>query len=92
MGIIVGFYPLATRLPADALVPIGWVAVGDPAEILPPERHDEIWGLQEPLEFPKTVFGVERPPPGSTNMPEITRRYLGQLQRHREDRIIDQTR
>jgi len=38
------------------------------------------------------VFGVERPPPGSTNMPEITRRYLGQLQRHREDRIIDQTR
>lgn len=87
-----GTVHLSTRLPADSLVPIGWVAVGDPAEILPPERHDEIWGLQEPLEFPKTVFGVERPPPGSTNMPEITRRYLGQLQRHREDRIIDRTR
>lgn len=86
-----GTVHLSTRRPADGQVPIGWVAAGDPAEIPPPERHDEIWGLQEPLEFPKTVFGVERPPPGSTNMPEITRRYLGQLQRHREDRIIDQT-
>ena len=38
------------------------------------------------------VFGVERPPPGATNMPEITRRYLGQLQRHRRDRIIDHMR
>ncbi len=87
-----GTVHLATRLPADGLVPIGWVAVGDPAEILPPERHDEIWKRQEPLDFPKTVFGLERAPPGSTNMPEMTRRYLGQLQRHRGDRIIDETR
>lgn len=87
-----GTVHLATRLPADGLVPIGWVAVGDPADILPPERHDEIWKRQEPLDFPKTVFGLERAPPGSTNMPEMTRRYLGQLQRHRGDRIIDETR
>ena len=86
-----GTVHLATRLPADGLVPIGWVAVGDPAEILPPERHDEIWKRQEPLDFPKTVFGLERAPPGSTNMPEMTRRYLGQLQRHRGDRIVDET-
>lgn len=87
-----GTVHLATRLPPDGLVPIGWVAVGDPAEILPPERHDEIWRLQEPLDFPKFVFGVERPPPGETNMPEITRRYLGLLHRHREDRTIDRMR
>jgi len=86
-----GTVHLRTRLPADGLVPIGWVAVGDPAEILPPERHDEIWKRQEPLDFPKTVFGLERAPPGSTNMPEMTRRYLGQLQRHRGDRIVDET-
>ena len=83
-----GTVHLSTRLAADAVVPIGWVAVGDPAEILPPDRHEEIWRLQEPLDFPKTVFGVERPPHGSTNMPEITRRYLRLLQRHRGDRII----
>jgi len=84
-----GTVHLSTRLPADAVVPIGWVAVGDPAEILPPDRHDEIWKLQEPLDFPKTVFGVDRPAPGATNMPEITRRYLGLLRRHRGDRVID---
>lgn len=87
-----GTVHLATRLPADGMVPIGWVAVGDPAEILPPDRHEEIWKRQEPLDFPKAVFGVERAAPGSSNMPEITRRYLGQLHRHREDRIVDRTR
>jgi carbonic anhydrase/acetyltransferase-like protein (isoleucine patch superfamily) len=86
-----GTVHLATRLADDSVVPIGWVAVGDPAEILPPDRHDEIWRLQEPLNFPKFVFGVKRPPPGSTNMPEITGRYLGLLHRHRGDRIIDET-
>ena len=84
-----GTVHLSTRLPPDAVVPIGWVAVGDPAQILPPERHDEIWRLQEPLGFPKEIFGVERPPPGSTNMPEITRRYVKVLARHRADRIIE---
>lgn len=86
-----GTVHLATRLPADSVVPIGWIAVGDPAEILPPDRHDDIWRRQEPLNFPKSVFGVDRPPPGETNMPEITRRYGRLLRRHRADRIIDQT-
>jgi len=53
---------LKTRLPADATVPIGWVAVGDPAQILPPGEHEAIWKIQKPLDFPKTVFGVDRPP------------------------------
>jgi hypothetical protein len=38
----------------------GWVAVGDPAEILPPEEHERIRAPQEPLDFPGTVFRVER--------------------------------
>ena len=83
-----GTVHLSTRLPADAVVPIGWVAVGDPAEILPPDRQEEILRLQEPLYFPKIVVGLEHQPHGSTNMPEITRRYLRLLQRHRGDRII----
>jgi len=83
-----GTVHLLTRLPADAMVPIGWVAVGDPATILPPDRHDEIWAIQGPLNFPKAVFGVERPPPGGTNMPEITRRYARLLRRHRQDRVL----
>jgi carbonic anhydrase/acetyltransferase-like protein (isoleucine patch superfamily) len=38
-----GVVHLKTNLPPDALVPIGWVAVGDPAEILPPHEHEKIW-------------------------------------------------
>jgi carbonic anhydrase/acetyltransferase-like protein (isoleucine patch superfamily) len=40
-----------TTLPEDATVPIGWIAVGEPASILPPDQHDAIWSLQEPLNF-----------------------------------------
>ena len=46
-----------SRLLPDATVPIGWVAVGDPAEILPPGEHQAIWSIQESLNFPQTVYG-----------------------------------
>jgi hypothetical protein len=72
-------------VPADATVPIGWVAVGDPAAILPPDRHDAIWAIQEKLDFPKAVFGLERPPPGGSLMPELTRRYAAFLRAQRDD-------
>jgi carbonic anhydrase/acetyltransferase-like protein (isoleucine patch superfamily) len=79
---------LLTKLPEDATVPIGWVAVGDPARILPPEAHDEIWAIQEPLNFPKEIFGVDRPKPGETRMPEIMARYCRALSRHRDDQVL----
>jgi len=79
-----GTVHLRTALPPDAVVPIGWVAVGDPAEILPPGEHERIWELQEPLDFPSTVFGVERGP-AETMMPEMLRRYANALGAHRED-------
>jgi carbonic anhydrase/acetyltransferase-like protein (isoleucine patch superfamily) len=79
---------LLTRLPEDATVPIGWVAVGDPARILPPQAHDEIWAIQEPLNFPKEIFGVDRPKPGETRMPEIMARYCRALSRHRDDHVL----
>lgn len=77
-----------TRLEDDAVVPIGWVAVGDPAEILPPENHDEIWKAQKPMDYPKAVFNVDRKGHGESSMPEITKRYAGLLHRHKDDRII----
>ena len=42
---------LLTKLLEDATVPIGWVAVGDPARILPPEAHQEIWAMRARLNF-----------------------------------------
>jgi carbonic anhydrase/acetyltransferase-like protein (isoleucine patch superfamily) len=78
-----GTVHLRTALPAEAVVPIGWVAVGEPAEVLAPGEHERIWELQEPLDFPGTVFGVERGPAG-TMMPELTRRYAAALGAHLE--------
>lgn len=46
---------LRTRLEPGATVPVGWVAVGDPARILPADKHDEIWTVQAPLNFPTWV-------------------------------------
>jgi carbonic anhydrase/acetyltransferase-like protein (isoleucine patch superfamily) len=82
-----GTVHLNTVIPDGVLVPIGWVAVGNPASILPPDRHDDIWAIQEPLDFPSEVFGVDRSP---EMMTEIMDRYSRSLGRHATDRIIDQ--
>lgn len=82
-----GVVHLMSRVSAGSIVPIGWVAVGDPAHILPPGEHEEIWAVQEPLNFPKEVFGLDRGPTEEL-MPQLTRRYARALQRHREDRTL----
>jgi len=83
-----GIVHLRTRLPAGATVPLGWVAVGDPAEILPPDEHERIWAIQKPLDFPKYVFGRERPREGETIMGEMMPRYARSLARRHEDDAI----
>ncbi len=84
-----GVIHIKTVLPPDGVVPIGWVAVGDPVRILPPADADAIWAVQGPLNFSRTVFGLDPAPPGQTNMPERTRRYAKALGRHQYDRILD---
>jgi carbonic anhydrase/acetyltransferase-like protein (isoleucine patch superfamily) len=84
-----GVVHIKTVLAPDAVVPIGWVAVGDPARILPPDAHDEIWAVQGPLNFSKTVFGLDSAPAGQSNMPERMRRYSAALGSHLHDRILD---
>jgi carbonic anhydrase/acetyltransferase-like protein (isoleucine patch superfamily) len=73
---------LRTRLPAGTTVPIGWVAVGDPAAILPPDQHERIWAIQRPLDFPQTVYGFTRE---EADMVKITRRLAATLAAHRDD-------
>jgi carbonic anhydrase/acetyltransferase-like protein (isoleucine patch superfamily) len=77
---------LRTHLAPDAMVPLGWVAVGNPAQILPPGKHEEIWGVQKALDFPGYVFGVDRPADGTTIMPHVMPRYARALgKRHASD-------
>ncbi len=84
-----GVVHVEAHLLPNAVVPIGWIAVGNPAQILPPQEHDRIWSAQGPANFPLTVFGLERAPARESIMPEVTRRYAKALGRHQEDRILD---
>lgn len=83
-----GVVHVQARLLPNAVVPIGWIAVGDPAQILPPQEHDRIWSVQGPANFPLTVFGLERAPARESIMPEVTRRYARALGLHMEDRVL----
>lgn len=78
---------LRTVLPPESVVPIGWVAVGDPAHMLSPDRHEEIWALQKDLDFPGYVFGLDRDTPDL--MVQLTERYGAALSRHAHDRRVD---
>ncbi|HCU48254.1 MAG TPA: transferase [Micromonosporaceae bacterium] len=78
-----GTVHLRTRLEPGATVPIGWVAIGDPAQILPPDQHDQIWAVQAPLNFPDWVYGLDRDTPDL--MVEVTRKLSETLAAHAED-------
>ena len=81
---------LKTRMPRFSVAPIGWIAVGDPVAVLSPDQHDAIWAIQKPLDFPQYVYGVPRPPEGTSNMEEITRRRSELLGKHTRDRIVSE--
>jgi carbonic anhydrase/acetyltransferase-like protein (isoleucine patch superfamily) len=83
-----GIVHIRTVLLPDAVVPINWIAVGDPAQILPPNEHERIWAIQKELDFPKYVFGTEGRRPIGEVMSEIMPRYARALQVHRADRLI----
>ena len=83
---------LKTVIPEETTVPIGWVAVGDPARIFPPNDHDAIWEVQEPLDFPKFVFGLERDANGGNLAPLLTECYGRALESHKDDRVVSDDR
>ena len=78
---------LRTFLPAETIVPIAWVAVGEPLQILPPHEHEQIWAAQRELDFPGYVFGLDRETPDL--MVQLTERYGRGLARHAHDRRVD---
>ena len=79
-----GVVHVNTVLPPGTTVPIGWVAVGEPARIYPPDQHEQIWEIQESLDFPGTVYGVTRNTPAADRMT----RQSAWFSAHLSDRII----
>src|SRR3954452_14591037 len=73
-----------STLAPDTTVPIGWIAAGDPAQLFSPDRHDELWQVQEPLDFPGTVYGLPRDATARDRMTGQSA-WFGA---HRDDRVL----
>jgi gamma-carbonic anhydrase len=80
-----GVVQVSTVLPPGATVPIGWVAVGDPARIYPPDQHEQIWAVQESLDFPGTVYGITR----GTSATERMSQQANWFASHIDDRLLE---
>jgi carbonic anhydrase/acetyltransferase-like protein (isoleucine patch superfamily) len=73
-----------SRLPAGAVLPIGWIGAGDPAELFAPERHQELWEVQRRLDFARTVYRADP----ATPMRHIMTRQVEFYGAHRDDRTL----
>ena len=82
-----GVVHVNTVLLPGTVVPIGWVAVGNPAQLFPPDQHEQIWGIQESLDFPGTVYGVSRATSATDRMSRQARWFAA----HRNDRIVGES-
>ncbi|NRQ40711.1 gamma carbonic anhydrase family protein [Nonomuraea sp. NN258] len=86
-----GIVHVGSVLPPDSLVPIKWVAVGDPARFFPPDQHEEIDAILSRMDFAQQVYGLERQSGGSgvdMDMRELSRRETTGLADHRDDREL----
>ena len=81
-----GMVHVNSRVEPETTVPIGWVAVGDPARLFSPDAHDELWEIQATMDFPGTVFGLTRE---EATMKRVCARYAQSFGRHREDRMLE---
>lgn len=82
-----GVVHINTVLKPGTVVPIGWVAVGNPAELYSSAEHDKIWEIQKEMDFPGTVWNLDR----SVSQGEQIRTYARALCRHREDKRITES-
>jgi carbonic anhydrase/acetyltransferase-like protein (isoleucine patch superfamily) len=77
-------------VPPQTRIPIGWVAVGDPARLYPPDEAENIRaGLEEAGGFLPVVFGTDPAAGRSQQMRTAMRRYASFLSRsHHGDEPI----
>ena len=65
-------------------IPIGWIAVGNPAQLFSLDQHGVLWQVQAELDFPGTVYGVPRGTPLRT----IMARQVEFNGAHRDDQVV----
>jgi carbonic anhydrase/acetyltransferase-like protein (isoleucine patch superfamily) len=86
-----GIVHVRSVLPPNSLVPIKWVAVGDPAQLFSPDREKDIDAVLSKMDFPGEVYGLERQERAGgvdMDMRELTRQVTAGLDDHRSDREL----
>jgi carbonic anhydrase/acetyltransferase-like protein (isoleucine patch superfamily) len=85
-----GVVHVRSVLAPGSLVPIKWVAVGNPAQLFPPGKHEEIDAILARMNFAEEVYGMERQSGSGVDMDmkEVTRRVASGLADHRDDREL----
>lgn len=83
-----GVVHLKTVVPENEIVPINWIAVGNPMQLFPPEKHNELWAVQQTLRFNDTVYGITTKDTTAL-MPGICTIMSDRLYVHKEDTILD---
>ena len=73
-----------SKLAPGTTVPIGWIAAGDPAQLFSPDRHEDLWAVQKPLDFPGTVYGLTRDAMAHDRMSQQSA-WFGA---HKDDRVL----
>ena len=71
------------HLASGTNVPMGWIVVGNPGQMFPPDAHDELFPIQKEMRFAETVWGV----PGDTPLRSILDAYTKSLAKHRMDTV-----
>jgi carbonic anhydrase/acetyltransferase-like protein (isoleucine patch superfamily) len=83
-----GVVHLKTVFPENEILPIGWVAVGNPMKMFPPDQHDEIWEIQKKSNFPNLVYNISE----RENLEDINKKICEtmseRLKEHKSDRIL----
>ncbi len=78
---------LKTRLAPGAVVPIKWIALGDPVQMFSPDQHEALSVVLRELNFSMTVYGID--PATPDRMVEVTRRLSDSLGAHRNDTSVE---
>lgn len=84
-----GAVHIGCQVAEETAIPIGWIAVGDPARMYPPGDMQPIRdGLQEMGGFLPYVFGVSNTGNRGEMMRSAMQRYARGLARHMDDAVL----
>jgi carbonic anhydrase/acetyltransferase-like protein (isoleucine patch superfamily) len=83
-----GVVHVNSALPPATVVPIGWIALGDPAQLFSPDRHDEYEPILRELDFVGTVFGTTLERWEAHGAGAVAPRYVELFGEHLEDSVL----